>query len=53
MLTVSALAVLSPIAIPPYTWNPKLLLIFASLAIIFGLPHFKQSAQDEFATKQI
>jgi Na+/H+ antiporter NhaC len=51
MLTVSALAGLSPLAITPYTWYPMLLLIFASLAIIFGLPHFKQSAQDEFAPK--
>jgi Na+/H+ antiporter NhaC len=53
MLTVSAMAGLSPLAITPYTWYPMLLLIFATLAIIFGLPHFKQSAQDEFVTKQI
>jgi Na+/H+ antiporter NhaC len=51
MLTVSALAGLSPLAITPYTWYPMLLLMFASLAIIFGLPHFKQHAQDDFAPK--
>jgi Na+/H+ antiporter NhaC len=53
MLTVSALAGLSPLAITPYTWYPMLLLMFATLAIIFGLPHFKQYAQDDFAPKKI
>jgi Na+/H+ antiporter NhaC len=53
MLTVSALAGLSPLAITPYTWYPILLLMFASLAIVFGLPHFKQIAQDDFAPEQV
>ncbi|MFQ3237165.1 MAG: Na+/H+ antiporter NhaC [Paraglaciecola sp.] len=53
MLTVSALAGLSPLAITPYTWYPMLLLMFATLAIIFGLPHFKKHAQDDFVTKQV
>jgi len=47
MLTVAALAGISPLAVLPYSWYPMALLLFGVLAIVTGLPRLGGTGRDD------
>lgn len=49
LLVAAGIGSISPVKIMPFTIYPILLFVFGSLAIIFGIPNFKDKAKDSFA----
>ncbi|CCU78757.1 Methionine transporter MetT [Halanaerobium saccharolyticum subsp. saccharolyticum DSM 6643] len=49
LLVAAGIGAISPVKIMPFTIYPILLFVFGSLAIILGIPNFKNKAEDSFA----
>ena len=49
LLAAGAIAGISPWQLPAYCWYPMLILLFAMLAIVTGLPKFKAASEDDFS----
>lgn len=48
LLVAAGIGSISPVKIMPFTIYPILLFVFGCLAIIFGIPNFKDKAEDSF-----
>jgi len=52
LLVAAGIGAISPVKIMPFTIYPMLLFVFGCLAIIFGIPNFKDKAVDSFAESE-